>query len=437
MGIPSVPVITNTFEVPVRESLYGKGMQNLRVAFVKHPVAYRPSEECRQKLLGKDPVSGKQVLQEIVDHLTLPLNEEEMKTGSIERPRSRILGADTEENFQELFRNNGWTLYLPITVPTEERVEAMLKGTSRKPDEKVGEMAPSSPHEKWSYTVEQVAVNAVMAGAKPEHFPVILAIASIGQTALFTSTNSFTAMVCVNGPIRNEIKMNMSIGTLGPFNHANTAIGAAWTLISKNLGGGVTPGLNYMGSQGQGHNFTNLCFGEREERLPEGWKPFHVLKGYKPEESVVSVFHGWSWSNMGGFESWKDQTIRIFFEDNFQCCGASIVMDPLVAMMLHDDLGYKTKEEFNRWLKENVKFDQKQYWGFPGQFPEGGHPEELAKAKAGEEPYASWLKLPEGVTIPVARQLDVNIMVAGGETNPYWQAGSLGLLGTASVDEWR
>jgi hypothetical protein len=82
-------------------------------------------------------------------------------------------------------------------------------------------------------------------------------------------------------------------------------------------------------------------------------------------------------------------------------------------------------------------FDQKQYWGFPGQFPEGGHPDALAKAKAGEEPYASWLKLPEGVTIPVPRNVDVNIMVAGGETNPYFQAGSLGLMGTALVDEWR
>ena len=91
----------------------------------------------------------------------------------------------------------------------------------------------------------------------------------------------------------------------------------------------------------------------------------------------------------------------------------------------------------NQWLKENVKYDQKQYWGFPGQFPEGGHPEELKKAEAGEEPYASWLTLPEGVKIPVSRELEVNIMVAGGETNPYWQAGSLGLLGTASVDEWR
>lgn len=437
MGIPSIPIITNTFETPVKESIYAKGMQHLRVVFVQHPVAYRPSEECRQKLLGRDPVSGKQVIQEIIDNLTVPLNEEELNSGIIERSRNRVLGTDSPELFHELFRNNGWTLYLPIVLPTEENVENMLKGTSRNPDEIVGEMAPSSPHEQWSYNVEQVAINAVMAGAKPEFLPVILAVASIGQTALFTSTNSFTAMMCVNGPVRNEIKMNMGIGMFGPFNHANVSIGAAWSLVSKNLGGHVTPGLNYMGSQGQGHNFTNLCFGEREESLPDGWNPFHVQKGYKANESVVSVFHGWSWSNMGGFETWKDETIKRFFEENFQCCGTTMVMDPLVAMMLKNDLGYNTKEAFQKWLYDNVMYDQKQYWGFPGQFPEGGHPEELKKAKAGIEPYASWLKLNEGEMIPVPREVDVNIMIGGGETNPYWQAGGLRLLGMASVDEWR
>jgi hypothetical protein len=192
-----------------------------------------------------------------------------------------------------------------------------------------------------------------------------------------------------------------------------------------------------MGSQGQGHNYNNLCFGEREESLPQGWKPFHVQKGYKHEESVVSLFHGWSWSNMGGFETWKDLTIKRFFETNTQCCGTTAVLDPLVAMMLHKDLGYETKEQFSRWLKENVMYTQTEYWGFPGQFPGGGHAEELKKAKAGIEPYASWLKLNEGELIPVPREVDVNIMVAGGETNPYWQGGSLGYRGSALIDEWR
>ena len=435
MGIPTVPIITNTFEWPVRIAVTAKGMSSLRFVFVPHPVAYRPAEECRHKLLGNDPISGKPILQEIVDGLTKPLTEEEKKIGFTQRPRERMLGPDTPDNLAALFRDNGWTNYLPIVLPTEERVAAMLKGTSRRPDEKVGEMAPSSPHEKWSFTVEQVAANAVMAGAKPEFLPVILAIASSGATSLFTSTNSFTAMVCVNGPIRNQIGMNMSIGTFGPFNHANASIGTAWTLVSRNLGNGGAPGQKYMGSQGQGHDYTNLCFGEREERLPAGWSPFHVQKGFKPDESAVSLFHGWSWSNIGGFETKKSVTIKRFFTYNTQCCGQTIVVDPLVADLLYKE-GFTSKEQLTKWLKDNVMYAQEEYWGETfGVSP--GHPKELEMAKTGAEPYASWLKLPEGATVPVPRGVDVNIMVAGGETNPYWQGGSLRYLTSASVDAWR
>ena len=435
MGIPTVPIITNTFEWPVRIAVTAKGMSSLRFVFVPHPVAYRPAEECRRKLLGNDPISGKPIVQEIVDGLTKPLTEEEKNIGFTQRPRERTLGPDTPDNLAALFRDNGWTNYLPIVLPTEERVAAMLKGTSRRPDEKVGEMAPSSPHEKWSFTVEQVAVNAVMAGAKPEFLPVILAIASSGATSLFTSTNSFTAMVCVNGPIRNQIGMNMSIGTFGPFNHANASIGTAWTLVSRNLGNGGAPGQKYMGSQGQGHDYTNLCFGEREERLPPGWSPFHVQKGFKPDESAVSLFHGWSWSNIGGFETKKSATIKRFFTYNTQCCGQTIVVDPLVADLLYKE-GFTSKEQLTKWLKDNVMYAQEEYWGETfGVSP--GHPKELEMAKTGAEPYASWLKLPEGATVPVPRGVDVNIMVAGGETNPYWQGGSLRYLTSASVDAWR
>ena len=435
MGIPTVPIITNTFEWPVKNAVYAKGMANLRFVFVPHPVAYRPAEECRRKLQGSDPLSGKSVIQEIFEALTKPLTEEEARTGFIERPGERLIGPETPEGLQVLFRENGWTSYLPIILPTEERVTAMLKGTHHRPDEKVGEMQPSSPHEKWSYTVEQVAVNAVMAGARPEFLPVILALAAAGETSLFTSTNSFTAMVCVNGPIRQEINMNMSIGTFGPFNHANASIGNAWTLISRNLGNGGAPGRKYMGSQGQGHNYTNLCFGEREERLPPGWNPFHVQKGFKPEDSVISMFSGWSWSNIGGFETNKSKTIKRFFTYETGCCGQTIVLDPLTADLLYKE-GFKSKEQLNQWLKENVMHAREEYWGEVfGVSP--GHPKELEMAKSGVEPYASWLKLPEGAVIPVPRGVDVNIMIAGGETNPYWQGGTLRYITSSSVDEWR
>jgi len=78
---------------------------------------------------------------------------------------------------------------------------------------------------------------------------------------------------------------------------------------------------------------------------------------------------------------------------------------------------------------------REEYWGLPGVG--FGHSEELEKAKAGVEPYASWLKLPEGAVIPVPRNVNVNIIVAGGETNPYWQGGTLRYIASASVDKWR
>ena len=125
-----------------------------------------------------------------------------------------MVESDTEENLYRLFLEKGWTDGLPIVLPTEARVKEMLKGTSHKPDEVVGLMRPSPPHEAWSFTVEMVAINAVMAGAKPEYLPVLLAIASTGVSSMFSSTSSFARMAVINGPIRNEINMNSSIGAL-------------------------------------------------------------------------------------------------------------------------------------------------------------------------------------------------------------------------------
>ena len=70
LGVPTVPIITNTFESPVLTAVSAKGMANLRFAFILHPVAYRPAEECREKILGNDPITGRQVLSEIVEGLT-------------------------------------------------------------------------------------------------------------------------------------------------------------------------------------------------------------------------------------------------------------------------------------------------------------------------------------------------------------------------------
>ena len=106
--------------------------------------------------------------------------------------------------------------------------------------------------------MEKVAVNAVMAGARPEYFPVILALAATGVSARGSTSSSAAAMAVVNGPIRHEIEMNSGIGAMGPYNHANATIGRAWGLLSQNLQGGSEPGLTYLGSQGNNYAYNNI-----------------------------------------------------------------------------------------------------------------------------------------------------------------------------------
>lgn len=428
------------FEDLVKSVAYKKGQPHQRLIFVPHPVSDRSREECRKYLEGNDPVTNKPVVDEIVAALTSPLTAEEEKAGFLEPPaQDRLLKPDTEENLQRLFVESGWTDGLPIVLPTEERVAAMLAGTSRQPDELVGKMQPSSPHPAWSYTVEQVAVNAVMAGARPEHFPVILAVASTGVPSLFTSTTSFARMLVVNGPIRNEIGMNAGIGAMGPLNEANAVIGRAWTLMSINLDQGALPGTTYMGTQGNNLNYNNVCFPEKEEALPEGWDPFHVQKGFDADESVVSIFSGHFLFNQAQFFRYPYQDVMKRAIESFMHYGpsnsvqASVILDPLTAQDMKDVEGFDSKEELSQWLRENCLQTPWEYWTI--------HPEHLEAAKEGTEPYASWLKLPEGATIPVPRFREnspsIEVLVVGGETNTFWQAGNFTHVVSASVDDWR
>jgi hypothetical protein len=436
--VPTAPVVTQRFEELAKTIAFKKGMPNQRITFVPHPVAGRAPELCRQYMEGNDPVTGAPIVEELLAALAKPLNAEEKKTGFVTRPpRSRLLESDTPSNLARLFHESGWTDGLPVILPTEEKVDEMLKGTSHAPDETVGTMRPSSPHEAWEFTVEMVAANAVMAGAKPEYLPVILALASTGVTSLFSSTTSFARMVVVNGPIREEIGMNSGIGAMGPFNEANSTIGRAWTLISKNLGGGGTPGETYLGSQGNNLNYNNLCFAEREELLPPGWNPLHVQKGYKSGDSIVSTFTGWSILDYGGFALPHNQFIRRMLTSfNYSGTGrgsqATLLLDPITARDLMDDEGFATKEAFSEWLQKNSLVPASRYWE--------RRKDELQKAKEGIEPYATWLEYPEESFIPVSNfnpKTPVEIVVVGGETNAFLMAGDFRYVSGASVDNWR
>jgi len=165
----------------------------------------------------------------------------------------------------------GWTDGLPVTPPTDERVIAMLKGTSRKPDEIVGRIPPNLAE----CTVEKVTINAVMAGCKPEYMPVLLAAIEAALEPVFTlhgvlATTYFSSpVIIVNGPIVKRIGMNSGINALGQGNRANATIGRALNLIVRNVGGG-RPGEVDRATLGAPSKFT-LCFAEDES--DPAWQP--------------------------------------------------------------------------------------------------------------------------------------------------------------------
>jgi hypothetical protein len=404
-------------------------MPSARQAFVPQPVVGRTPAQLRGYIEGADPVSKRPFMQEVLEALTGPLDEKDSQGASFDRSRPRLLPADSEDNLQRLFVDEKWTDFLPITLPTEDRVAAMLEGTSRKPDEIVGRLAPTMFREAWQFDVEKVAVNAVMAGCRPEYLPVVLALAASGQTARSSSTTSFAVLSLVNGPIRNEIGMDSGIGVLGPFNHANATIGRAYNLLSQNLQGGCVPGDTFMGSFGNWLNYS-ACFPEAEERSP--WEPFHVGKGYRRNESVASLFFGGRYllAGFGPRETWKEEFRRALAGAE-QHLAPLFVMDPLCARAFVE-LGFDTRAKLQRWFSDNGRLTAREYW-------DNEWVQTLLRplAVAGVEPHATKWKAKPDEAIRLFDPDEISIAVAGGETQPAWRMYGGRYMKSVSIDDWR
>jgi hypothetical protein len=423
-------VHTHVFARLARSVARANGMPTTRQAFVPQPVVGRSEDELRAYVEGEDPVNGGPFMQHVIEGLTNPLDDEDLAGLSFDRSAPPLLDPDTEENLQALFIDERWTDFLPVVLPTEERVAAMLAGTSRKPDEVVGRMRPTAFREFWEFTVEKVAVNAVMAGARPEYLPVILAAMASGMTARSSSTTSFATIAMVNGPIRNEIGMNSGIGAFGPYSHANATIGRAYSLASQNLQGGSTPGETYMGSQGNSYAYS-AAFAENEERSP--WTPFHVQHGFEPDTSTVSLFLG-GWYTL--FGTIRDDTWQERFRGALRACdpfiGPIVALDPLAANKLVD-YGFDTREKLVDWLAENSLLPAGEYW-------DNQWMQTLVRpwAVLGQEPFASHLKAEPDEPVQMFRPQDISVAVVGGETGGTYKmlAGAL-RDSIVSIDDWR
>jgi hypothetical protein len=409
----------------------------LRFSFVPHPVVSMPPSVLRGYVEGPNPATGRRVVDDVLEALTKPYTAEESRNAAVLRPdpgpRQRLLAPDTEDNLQRLFYQRGWTDGLPVILPTEERVAAMLAGTGAAPNRVVLKKNLEDAKENLVCTVEMVAVIAVMAGALPEHMPLLLAIASTGQPAIQPSTLPFTSMLLVNGPIRREIGMNCGMGAFGPFNPVNAVIGRAWTLMSKAWGFAQRK-RTFWSSQGNNYTYNNLCAAENEERSV--WEPFHVTKGHRPEESVVSLFRGWNLLNSqgaAGRRSWGDEVKLQMQALPALYSAATFIMDPIVARSLKEIEGFQTKLDVGRWISENIKMPASQFW-------DNDVIDMLVAPLAyhGVQPYAGWKQLPGDTLIaPYNRPEKINVIVVGGETSPLWKLADFDYTMSAPIDKWR
>jgi len=218
-----------------------------------------------------------------------PLIADRLRAESENSPlRARRIEIASQDDPFEFMFDQGFSDGLPLVPPTPERVLRMLAGTRRDPQEVIAMMPPNM----GEATVEKVAINAVMAGCRPEYLPVVLtAVEAICTDAynihgVMATTMGASPVIVVNGPIRHRLGMNMKLGALGQGNRANATIGRAVRLAVRNIGGAV-PGGTERSTLGNPMKFT-MCFAEWEERNP--WQPLHVERGFAPEDSVVSVF---------------------------------------------------------------------------------------------------------------------------------------------------
>ena len=391
------------------------GMPSFRIQYFRGPVWGKTNEQLKKQIVeGNNPVSGKPVMRELVELLTAPLTANEQKTGEIKTDMGPATYTGTPQELQKLFLEKRYTDFLPVILPTQELVDEMLAQTSHAPDELLGRMNPGSEAgDTWTYTVKTAAVNAVMAGARPEYFPVILAIGSSGMTSVNVSDNGFMAGAVINGKIRDEIKLNYEEGAVGPYAQANTTIGRAWSLLSINGGNCGKVGTTYMGTIGNPMNLIGIIIAENEERSP--FEPLAVRRGFKKDENIVTLFNGWgilsakNWAATvwGPDMNYPAIIKEIYGTQDGWLFGTAAVLSPPIANYVRDG-GFDTVEKFTEWVT-GLK---------PGAKPAGGPGGNLN----------SGIRRSGGT---------FTVIVTGGSNNNYFSMGGMVPGQSLQIDKWR
>jgi hypothetical protein len=320
------------------------------------------------------------IIDDIVNGLTTPLPEPEQRmVGRITTrgPKDEVLefaAADRYDAFlkmNEAFLEWGWSDGFPIICPTEEAVREMLSGTKRDPDDTVVEhfvpgMARGS--------VRSIAINAVMAGCRPELLPVVIAaVEAMHDPAIATrnmamSTSPHAPLFIVNGPIADRLQINHGLCALGPagpekLSFPNVAIGRAVRLSLMNIGN-CYPGIMDQDTIGSPAKF-GMVLAENVKANP--WQPYHVEKGWREDESTISCCYGHSLIDMCDMESDTAAGLMNTFAKHLTGIGGQtltyykpvILLAPDHAAVLARD-GW-TKEDIRQYLHLHCRIPAEQY----------------------------------------------------------------------------
>jgi hypothetical protein len=277
-----VTIGTDAFVGLAREEARSLGMPDLPLAIIKHPIGGESLDVIRER--AADALPG------VVHGLTGAPATAGAPTTTRAGVRPRALTFSTLDDTLEAFHAQRWTDGLPFVPPTEARVAAMVAGAGRPRAQVIATVPP-----RWAEaTVENIAVNAVMAGCLPRHMPLLLAALEaaadpeFGLYSVQATTHPCAVLMLVSGPAVEDLGLNGAHGSFGPGFRANASIGRAMRLVLINVGGGI-PGAGDQSTHGSPAKFS-YCVAENEAATP--WEPFRVTRGFTAGDSTVTVFSG-------------------------------------------------------------------------------------------------------------------------------------------------
>jgi hypothetical protein len=257
------------------------GSPDLPIAVIPHPFGTRSREEIHH-IAANCATDIARLLCETPDKSS--------PSASVRPVSARAKLVEAPEGMDELnkfYMKRRWGDGLPISPPTQQAVERMLRHTKRAPGDVIATIAPGM----GAATVEYIAIQAVMAGCYPEYLPVLIAAAEAVAAPKFhlqamqATTNPAAIWLIVNGPIARWLEVNGGAGCLGQGAWANATLGRALRLILQNIGGAL-PGEMDKATQGQPGKYT-FCCAENEEASP--WEPLHVERGFAADANTVTV----------------------------------------------------------------------------------------------------------------------------------------------------